>query len=95
MNISWLLIVSLAILSISIVIAMYRMIKGPSLQDRILASDSISYTIVGMVGVLSILTDTKAYLDIILLIGILAFLSTIALCRFVERGVVIDRGHTD
>jgi len=83
---------ALAVLSLSVIIALYRVIKGPSLQDRILALDSISYTIVGMVGVLSIIMDTQVYLDIILLIGILAFLSTTSLCRFIERGVVIERG---
>lgn len=95
MSLSWFWFASLAVLSISVSIALYRLIKGPSLHDRILALDSISYTIVGMVGVLSILMDTQVYLDIILLIGILAFLSTVALCRFLERGVVIDRGQSD
>lgn len=95
MSLSWFWYFSLAVLSSSIIIALYRLIKGPSLQDRILALDFISYTIVGMVGVLSVLLDTQAYLDIILLIGILAFLSTITFCRFIERGVVIDRGSND
>lgn len=95
MNLAPFLYVSLAVLSTSVIIALYRVVKGPSLQDRILALDSISYTIVGMVAVLSILMDTQVYLDIILLIGILAFLSTISYCRFIERGVVIERGGSD
>jgi multicomponent Na+:H+ antiporter subunit F len=53
--------------------------------------DSISFIIIGIIGIFSMLTDTVAYLESILLIGILAFLSTIALCRFIERGVVIER----
>ena len=95
MNLAPLWTFALIVLSLSVVVALYRLITGPSLQDRILALDSVSYTLVGMVGVLSILMDTQAYLDIILLIGILAFLSTIAFCRFAERGVVIDRGDRD
>jgi len=39
----------------------------------------------------SIYLDTVAFLEVILLIGILAFMSTIALSRFIERGVVIER----
>lgn len=95
MNLDWFWYVCLAILSLSILTALYRLLTGPSLQDRILALDFISFTIVGMVGILSILLDTQVYLDIILLIGILAFLSTVAFCRFIERGVVIDRGSDD
>lgn len=95
MSLTWFWFACLTVLAMSVIIALYRLIKGPSLHDRILALDSISYTIVGMVGVFSILMDTEVYLDIILLIGILAFLSTIAFCRYVERGAVIDRGNLD
>lgn len=86
-----LLMMSMFLLTVSIVIALYRVIKGPSLPDRILALDSISYSIIGIVAILSIMLDTRAYLETILLLGILAFLSTVALCKFLERGVVIER----
>lgn len=86
-----LLLISMFLLSVSIVMTMYRVIRGPSIPDRVLAMDSIGYIIVGIVAVLSIKLDTQAYLEMILLIGILAFLSTIALSRFIERGVVIGR----
>lgn len=79
------------LLTVSISIALYRVIKGPSMPDRVLALDSIGYIIVGIVAVLSMLMDSQAYLETILLIGILAFLSTIALSRYIERGVVIGR----
>ncbi len=82
---------SMLLLTVSIVIALYRVIKGPSLSDRILALDSIGYNVIGIVAVLSILLNSHAYLETILLIGILAFLSTVALCKFLERGVVIER----
>ena len=88
-----LLIICMFLLSVSIVIALYRVVKGPTLPDRILALDSISYSIIGIVAILSIMLDSRAYLETILLIGILAFLSTIALCRFLERGVVIERNR--
>lgn len=88
-----LLIICMSLLSLSIVIALYRVVKGPTLPDRILALDSISYSIIGIVAILSIMLDSRAYLETILLIGILAFLSTIALCRFLERGVVIERNR--
>ena len=79
----------------SIVIALYRVIRGPSLHDRVLALDSISYSVIGLVALLSIMLDSRAYLETILLIGILAFLSTIALCKFLERGVVIEHERND
>jgi len=86
-----LLMTSMSLLAVSIVIALYRVIKGPSLSDRILALDSIGYNVIGIVAILSIMLDSRAYLETILLIGILAFLSTVVLCKFLERGVVIER----
>lgn len=82
---------SMLLLTVSIVIALYRVIRGPSLSDRILALDSIGYNVIGIVAVLSIMLDSQSYLETILLIGILAFLSTVVLCKFLERGVVIER----
>ncbi|OBR62330.1 cation:proton antiporter [Paenibacillus oryzae] len=90
-----LLMTSLIMLTISIAIALYRVVKGPSLPDRILALDSIGYNIIGIVAVLCIMLDSSSYLETILLIGILAFLSTVALCKFLERGVVIERKRND
>lgn len=81
------------LLSISMVIALYRVIKGPTVHDRILALDSIGYIVIGIVAVHSILLDSHAYLETILLIGILAFLSTIALSKYMERGLVIERSR--
>lgn len=87
-----LLLLSMFLLTISIMIALFRIFKrSSSISDRVLLIDSISYIIIGIVAILSIFMDSVAYLESILLIGILAFLSTIALCRFIERGVVIER----
>lgn len=83
------------LLSISLLLTLYRIIKGPTVHDRILALDSIGYIVIGIVAVLSIQLDSHAYLETILLIGILAFLSTIALSRYMERGVVIGRKRND
>jgi len=89
------MLLAMFLLTISIVIALYRVIKGPSIHDRVLALDSIGYLIIGIVAILSIMLDSHAYLETILLIGILAFLSTIALSRYMERGVVIGRKSDD
>lgn len=87
-----LLLMSMFILAICVVIALARIFQRSStVSDRVLLMDSISFMIIGIIAILSIVMDTTAYLESILLIGILAFLSTVALCRFIERGVVIER----
>ena len=89
------MLLAMFLLSISLIITLYRIIKGPTIHDRILALDSIGYIIIGIVAILSIHLNSHAYLETILLIGILAFLSTIALSRYMERGVVIGRKRSD
>lgn len=81
---------SLFLLAVSIAGCLYRVLKGPSMADRITALDTIGIQLIGIVAVLSMLLHTQAYIDIILLIGILAFISTVAFARFIERGVVLE-----
>lgn len=89
------MLLAMFLLTVSLLLTLYRIIKGPTIHDRILALDSIGYIVIGIVAVLSIQLDSHAYLETILLIGILAFLSTIALSRYMERGVVIGRKRND
>ena len=86
-----LLISSLCIIVLSVLAYLYRVWKGPSMPDRIQALDSIGITLVAGVAILSVLLRTYAFLEIILLIGILSFVGTIAFARVLERGVVIER----
>lgn len=90
-----LMLLAMFLLSISLLITLYRIIKGPTIHDRILALDSVGYTVIGIVAILSIHLDSHAYLETILLIGILSFLGTSALSRYMERGVVIGRKRND
>ncbi|WP_100406711.1 Na(+)/H(+) antiporter subunit F1 [Bacillus solitudinis] len=85
------LIISLAILSLSLMGSIYRIIIGPSPSDRVIALDTIGITIIAIVTVVSILLRTSAFLEVILLVGVLAFVGTVAFAKFIERGVVLDR----
>ena len=87
----FILITSLFLLTLSILAAIYRMVKGPSTPDRVQALDFIGINIIAGIAIVSVLLRTHAFLDIILLLGILSFVGTIAFARFIERGVVIER----
>ncbi|CAM3744949.1 MULTISPECIES: Na(+)/H(+) antiporter subunit F1 [Paenibacillus] len=89
--INGILIASLIILSLAILACLYRLIKGPSMNDRIMSLDTIGILLLSIIAVLCMLFRTTVYVDIILLIGILTFIGTTALARYIERGDVIDR----
>ncbi|MNJ33368.1 Na(+)/H(+) antiporter subunit F [compost metagenome] len=90
-----LLVAALVIISFAILGCLYRLMKGPSMADRITSLDTIGINLLAMVAVLCMIMRTEAYFEIILLIGILSFIGTTAFARYIERGVVIEQGGED
>ncbi|UCZ54450.1 Na(+)/H(+) antiporter subunit F1 [Bacillus shivajii] len=83
--------VILIVMSLSILVCFFRVIKGPTMSDRIVALDTVGINLIGFIGVLMILQETIAYADVILVIAVLAFIGSVALAKFIEGGVVLDR----
>ncbi|WP_188206233.1 Na(+)/H(+) antiporter subunit F1 [Alkalibacillus aidingensis] len=79
------------VVAISIVILVYRVIVGPTNPDRAVALDSIGINMMALVGLQAINLGTDKLNDVVLLIGILLFIGTIAIAKFLEKGVIIDR----
>ena len=75
----------------TIAIAVIRIILGPSMPDRVIALDMIGVNLIAMIAVISIMLKTKAFLEVILILGILSFIGTIAFSKFIERGVIVER----
>ncbi len=87
--------VSLTLFMFAIALSLYRVIRGPSLPDRAIALDTIGVNLISAIAIVSIVLKTKAYLEAILIIGILAFIGTIAFSKYIERGVIVERKSTD
>lgn len=90
--INFLLLASLLILSLAVLGCSYRLLKGPSMPDRIAALDSIGINLLAIIAVTGLLLDTQVFIDIILVIGILTFIGTTSFARYIERGVVMEHG---
>jgi multicomponent Na+:H+ antiporter subunit F len=85
---------SLGILAVSTFLYVLRVIKGPSIPDRVVALDEIGINLIGITALVSILLNTTAYLEVILLIGILAFIGTVAFSKFLEKGEIIENDRS-
>lgn len=90
-----LLIASFVLLIFSILATVYRLVKGPSAPDRIQALDLIGINIISGVSIFSVMLRNTGFFEVILLIGILSFIGTIAFARYIERGVVIERKQSE
>ncbi|KZM55288.1 MAG: Na(+)/H(+) antiporter subunit F1 [Bacillaceae bacterium] len=87
--------ISLALIAASSLLLMIRLIKGPSVPDRAISLDAIGINLVGITAIMSIVLDTSAFLDIILLIGILAFIGTVSIAKFLEKGEIIENDRNN
>jgi len=85
------LLIAVTLFCAAIALALYRIIRGPSVPDRVVAVDMMGVNVISIIATLSVLFQTRAFLEAILVIGLLAFISTIALSKFIERGVIIER----
>lgn len=91
MMIETMLTISLVLFATTIAIAVIRIILGPSKPDRVIALDMIGVNLIAMIAVISIILKTKAFLEVILILGILSFIGTIAFSKFTERGYIVER----
>jgi len=79
---------ALAVLLISIVLALARLVKGPAAADRIVALDLISILIVAFLAAYSIYAGETSFLDVAIGYALIAFLGTVALARFLMRSAL-------
>jgi multicomponent Na+:H+ antiporter subunit F len=77
---------ALTLCGVTILLAMVRLVRGPSLPDRVVAVDLLSAVAVGVVAAWSVTTNDPIYLDVALLVALVAFLGTVAFARYAELG---------
>ncbi|HOK44774.1 MAG TPA: monovalent cation/H+ antiporter complex subunit F [Bryobacteraceae bacterium] len=74
-----------AALAISAILCALRVMRGPSLPDRVLAVDTLLTTGAVGVAVEAARTRSGVYLDVLLVVALVAFVGTVAVARFIER----------
>lgn len=75
----------LPLLAVSILLMFIRFIKGPSLSDRVVALDLLLTTGIGVIAVYSVYTDQATFLDIAMIMALIAFLGTVAYSFYLEK----------
>jgi len=76
------------LLIVSMFLALVRLVRGPSLPDRVVALDLIAISAVGFIGVYAVATDQPIYIDEAMVLALIAFLGTSAFAHFIEKGSV-------
>ena len=76
--------VLLGVLALAQVFALVRLLRGPSLPDRIVALDLMTTVAVAMCGVYAVTHDQPVFLDVAVVMALIAFVGTVAFARYLE-----------
>lgn len=79
--------IALAMLSVALLLAFVRLVRGPSLPDRVVALDLISILAAGVTAVYAIATEQAVFLDVAIILALITFLGTVAFARYIEKQV--------
>jgi multicomponent K+:H+ antiporter subunit F len=76
--------------ALALLLNAWRLFKGPSLPDRVLALDTLYINALALLICLGMQWRTAVYFELALLIGLLGFIGTVVLSKFVLRGDIVE-----
>ena len=82
--------IAFALVAVAIALGFWRLLVGPSAPDRILALDTLAINAIALLILLGIRLGSGLYFEAALLVALIGFVSTVALCKYLLRGDIID-----
>jgi multicomponent K+:H+ antiporter subunit F len=79
-----------AMIGLSLLLNVWRLLIGPSTPDRILALDTMYINSIALIILYGMSMGTALYFEAALLIAMLGFVSTVAVCKYLLRGDIIE-----
>ncbi|WP_345792937.1 K+/H+ antiporter subunit F [Thauera sp. JM12B12] len=79
-----------AAISLALLLNLWRLLRGPTLMDRVLAVDTMVINVIALIILFGIQQRTTIFFEAALLFAMFGFIATVAYCRFVLRGDVIE-----
>lgn len=75
---------TLVMLALACLLTLWRVVRGPTLPDRVVALDLLGVTIVGIAVASSAMAGSRYFLDVAIVIALISFVGTVAYARYVE-----------
>ncbi len=82
--------IALALVGGAFGLTLWRLIRGPSAPDRILALDTLAINAIALLVLFGITLDSTFYFEAGLLIAMMGFVGTLAFCKYLLRGDIIE-----
>jgi len=80
----------MAMLALAMALTLWRLVRGPTAPDRILALDTLGINTIALVMLLGIALGNAVYFEAALIIAMMGFVGTVALCKFILSGDIIE-----
>lgn len=82
--------IAFALVAAAVAMSFWRLLRGPSAPDRILALDTLYVNTIALLVLLGIHLSSALYFEAALLIALMGFVGTVALCKYLLRGDIIE-----
>jgi len=78
---------SAGLIALAMLVSLFRLVRGPTPVDRVVALDVLTIVAIVLIVVFSHLSGRAAYIDVALTYGLLSFISVLTIARYIERGL--------
>jgi multicomponent K+:H+ antiporter subunit F len=82
--------IGFALVTVAVALSLWRLLRGPTTPDRILALDTLYINTIALLVLFGISQASNLYFEAALLIGLMGFVGTVALCKYLLRGDIIE-----
>ncbi len=79
--------IALVLIAASLLISLYRFIKGPTAVDRVISFDVMTISSIALIGLIAFFAGRVIYLDVAVVYGLLSFLGVLIIARYLEKGL--------
>ncbi|WP_347330857.1 K+/H+ antiporter subunit F [Marinimicrobium locisalis] len=81
---------AMLMVSLALVLNLWRLVRGPSLPDRILALDTMYINSIALLVLYGLSQASMLYFEAAVLIAVMGFVGTVALSKYLLRGDIIE-----
>ncbi len=79
--------IAVGIMTLAMLMAMVRFVKGPSVVDRVVAFDSLTISSLVIISVIAMLSNRMIYFDVAIVYGLLSFIGVIVVAKYIQKGL--------
>jgi len=82
--------IAFVMMTLALLLNLWRLLRGPTALDRVVALDTMYINAVAVLVLLGVRRGSSLYFEAALLIAMMGFVSTVALCKYLLRGDIIE-----